>query len=280
MTDPEYRAIQRVSNSALSHLLKSPMKYQYFVLNGMEDTDSLRFGRLYHMAILEGKEAIAAKYKVFDPEDRPNKAISKTSGKPYGMTAKENKAWKADLEAKAAASGMELITTDDRDKVIEMYKALYRVPDALEIMRAEGECEKVVLWTDEETGIECKAKLDKEMPSMVPDLKTTRDASEAEFIRSAYKYGYYRQAAFYLDGSGKKKCRIIAQETIPPYDVNVFHPSEDFIWLGRTEYKGLLNQIKILRDKYGSEFDPANKWPGYSWKGPSELGLPPWVKID
>ena len=267
-----YYEIPKVSNSSLSHFAKSPAHYQHYVLNGMSDTPSMKFGRLYHMAILE-REMVKENYIVFNDAKRPNPKMT--------MAANVNKEWKAQIESEAEKTGKELISKDDADKVNAMFKVIFADPYAREMIQAKGETEKAYFWTDEETGIEMKCKVDKEYLPIVPDLKTTTDASPENFPRTCFKYGYHRQAAIYLDGTGGTKYRIIAQETAPPYAVTIFQPSEDFIWQGRMEYKGLLADLKICRERFGSEYDPENVWPGYGWKASAfELDLPRWAQMD
>ncbi|MBC8154694.1 MAG: PD-(D/E)XK nuclease-like domain-containing protein [Bacteroidetes bacterium] len=65
--------------------------------------------------------------------------------------------------------------------------------------------ERVVLFTDPETNLACKSRLDlvytspKRQNALVVDLKTTSARTQAQFLQSCYDYEYDRQAAFYLD---------------------------------------------------------------------------------
>lgn len=69
-----------------------------------------------------------------------------------------------------------------------------------------SELERAVLFTDPETNVACKARLDmvytspKRQNALVVDLKTTSARTQAQFLQSCYDYEYDRQAAFYLDG--------------------------------------------------------------------------------
>ena len=68
-----------------------------------------------------------------------------------------------------------------------------------------SERERVVLFTDPMSGIDCKARLDmvytspKRRNALVMDIKTTSARTQAQFLQSCYDYDYDRQAAFYLD---------------------------------------------------------------------------------
>ena len=63
-----------------------------------------------------------------------------------------------------------------------------------------GRVELPVTWTDVETGIECKGRLDCITTRFV-DLKTTVDASPRAFAASAVKYSTHAQVAYSNDGA-------------------------------------------------------------------------------
>lgn len=71
--------------------------------------------------------------------------------------------------------------------------------------RRLAERERVVLFSDPDTNVACKARLDmvytspKRQNALVVDLKTTSARTQAQFLQSCYDYEYDRQAAFYLD---------------------------------------------------------------------------------
>lgn len=69
----------------------------------------------------------------------------------------------------------------------------------------QSERERVVLFTDPQTDLACKARLDmiytspKRRSALIIDVKTTSARTQAQFLQSCYQYEYDRQAAFYLD---------------------------------------------------------------------------------
>ncbi|WP_229311158.1 PD-(D/E)XK nuclease-like domain-containing protein [Larkinella soli] len=69
----------------------------------------------------------------------------------------------------------------------------------------KSERERVVLFTDPLTGIDCKSRLDvvytspKKRSALILDFKTTSARTQSQFLQSCYDYDYDRQAAFYLD---------------------------------------------------------------------------------
>lgn len=100
-------------------------------------------------------------------------------------------------------------------------------------------------FTHERTGIKCKLKADILLRRSVADLKTTATKTKAEFEATILKYGYHRQGAFYIDGTGSKEFNIIAVSKTHPYPTfNYTLKSDDpRIIQGREE-------IEILMDEY------------------------------
>lgn len=120
--------------------------------------------------------------------------------------------------------------------------------------------EVVVLWTDEATGLELKSKIDiNHKGTIVADVKSTSCKSLADFLRSAEKYDYDRQAAFYLDAVGGKKFVFIVVQKKIPYNIWVieYHTDSEFIRSGRKKYKALLREW-LRRDVRGESFTPSS----------------------
>jgi exodeoxyribonuclease VIII len=69
---------------------------------------------------------------------------------------------------------------------------------------ATGDGEVSMFWTDEASGVYCKARADwaqkNDSGDWLMDLKSTVDESPDGFSRSAARMGYHRQAAHYLAG--------------------------------------------------------------------------------
>jgi hypothetical protein len=107
----------------------------------------------------------------------------------------------------------------------------------------------------------CKGKADKVKKDCVIDLKTTSSGELHSFKGSAYKYGYNRQSAFYMDGFNKSKFIFIVIEKSSPYNLYIYDCSDQFVESGREEYKYLL-------DVYKEYFIDETKVPSqYYYKG-------------
>jgi len=133
------------------------------------------------------------------------------------------------------------------------------------------------VWRDKETGVQCKARIDRLTVlsgwSMVADVKTSKSAMRQSFSKDLYFYQYHQQAAMYLDGCDAlaphpRKYVFIVIEKVPPYPVAVLELEQDAIDLGRDEYKKHLATY--------AECLASGHWPGYD-DGISYVSLPTWA---
>lgn len=243
-----YEQSQAVNKSTLWEMRKSPLHYWHLIHDTpREDTAAMKFGRAVHCRLLEPVE-FSAQYAVAPECDR---------------RTKEGKAIWAEL----MESGKEVISSADMDAILAMEREF---PARL----IEGaQTEVPLFWTDPETGVECKGRLDAITEDYVIDYKTTTNAATDAFMREALRYGYDLQAAMYLEaaranGYHPKGFIFIAQEKSAPYLVNVMHAGEAFIDRGLWIMRDLLAKYKECRD--------SDTWPGY---GENELILPEWEVI-
>jgi hypothetical protein len=187
LTNDEYRAHRKVSNSMLSDLAVSP--FHCWALNFAPDrpkrkeTPSMKIGTLAHCAILE-PDMIDARY-VIAPDD-------------LSMQTKAGKEW-------AAAQTRIIITQDMMDAAQAQRAVVMAAPEIASILNRPGKAETSVFWTDEETGLECMCRPDwvgtlTTGEAVILDLKTTADAMPSSFGKSVASFGYHRQAAHYTAG--------------------------------------------------------------------------------
>ena len=76
--------------------------------------------------------------------------------------------------------------------------------------------------------------------STVYDIKTTTCGTIEAFAKSAEKYGYDRQAAFYLDSVGAKKFVFVVLCKTKENTIFIITCEKSFIEQGRKKYKKLL----------------------------------------
>jgi len=97
-------------------------------------------------------------------------------------------------------------------------------------------------------GLLCKLKADLKLRNIIGDIKTTDARTREEFEKRAVEYGYNRQGAFYLDGTGSHKFMIFAvcKKYPHPTFTYVLDYDDPEIREGREEYKALIEKYKTL----------------------------------
>jgi len=174
-TGDDYRMLPRVSNSDLTRLKEEHLGYWSVPSARFISEKTKVFGRAFHQHLLE-PESIGTVFEQLLPDLTPSLA----------------KANDYELAPAQAEQLHTLMRTIRQDAFCRRYLRL-------------SERERVILFTDPNTGIACKARLDmvytspKRRNALIIDLKTTSARTQAQFLESCYTYDYDRQAAFYLD---------------------------------------------------------------------------------
>lgn len=256
MTDQEYRARKGINKSTLWEIRRSPTHYKYLLEHPTEDTQALRFGRALHAAILT-PSAFKREYAVAPDCDRR----TREGKEAYIM-------WQSLL-----APGTTILSAEDMETIQGMVKSYRNSKEARALLRNTRR-EVPKFWTDPETGLLCKCRLDAVKPDTVVDLKTTLDASTGAFMRDAMKYGYHVQAAHYLQGveatTGRRpEWYFLVIEKKPPYCVHIMRASAELIELGAYERARLMEKLKHCID--------TDTWPAYNTE---ELTPPAWAYTE
>lgn len=256
ITDEEYFAAPRASNSLLSELNKSPAHLQHALAHPSEPTPAMRLGTAFHVATLE-------------PDDFRD---SWARGSEISGRTKEGKAEKAAMEERYDADN--ILKPSDYDTVCSMRDRVLGHPVAGSLLSGVR-TEVAAFWTDPATGIECKAKIDG-LPAggdYLLDLKSTIDASPGHMAKAIYNFGYYRQAAHYLSPFDERdRFLIIACEKKPPFALGVYEIAPGAIRRGAIECRSLLYEWARCIDDYGHE----GQWPSYA-EEVVEIDLPAWA---
>lgn len=142
----------------------------------------------------------------------------------------------------------------------------YSGPERMKFMKIANAVHPYALLLDGEhevqyqydyLGWKCKLKADVVNPNdAVTDVKTTRWATQREFIQSTIDYDYNRQGAWYLDAPPIRALnintfRILAVCKIFPHPVFVWEMERDNVLLeaGRDDYNNILDMMSTM-DKY------------------------------
>lgn len=247
----------RISKSGLDLIAKCPAYYYEKYLSPTrqpeKQTDALIVGSAFHIITLE-------------PDLFPHHFVIEPKFTGTGSVAKRD-------AFKEEHKGKDLIDMETYNIVRRMRDAVIAHPIANELLKS-GIAEQRIDWTDPMTGAPCKAKPDwLNHMRLIVDLKSTEDASDDGFGKSAFKYRYHVQAPFYVDGARENNIAVdgfvfIAVEKKPPHLVNVFFADAETMALGRQTYqRDLQTYVDCVR---------ANNWPGYEAQI-KPLTLPAWA---
>jgi hypothetical protein len=214
--DVYYGDSEYVTNSMLGKLKRSPKHLAHYLKYGSGSSQALDFGRAFHLCILE--------------EEKFSKEVALYQGRRAG------KEW---VEFKNNHKEFLIINQTEFDTLRRMRDSIISNQIARDLI---ANCKKEVpmVWQDEETGVWCKGKADGVADDYLLDLKTTREPNLDNFKRSAMKYGYDRQSAFYLDGFKRREFWFICIEKESPNNLVIASCSNEFINKGREDYKDLL----------------------------------------
>lgn len=259
-----YRSHPAISRSELWKMNDSPEKFRFCKDHPEPASPALIFGQAVHALLLQ-PETFESEFAVAPAVDR---------------RTKEGKAIYSEFVAHSI--GRHVLTQEDYSAARAMVEAAHNVPLVSQLLA--GEKEVSYFWKDEDTGIDCKARLDCTTDLggslFIIDYKTTEDASNDAFMRSVLKYGYDFQGAMYSEavkkGAGIEPAGfiLIAQEKKPPYSVNIFVLAEELLLHGYDTFRRLIGTYKLCCD--------TGNWWGYL--GPdgniNELALPKWAKTE
>lgn len=204
----QYAKRPEVSRSALDRIMTSPMHMKHYLEVGSEDTPSLLFGRMFHTIVearATGNDKLLANIAVWTNGDR------------------RGKAWD---EFKLQHAGRDIVKKDEFDKAQLMSDSLFRDGRARDYLTG-ATFEATALWTDEKTGLGCKARIDVVQSELLFEIKSAADVTREGFSNSAFNFGYDRQAAWYLEGAMRATGRpylgfgFIVVEKEAPHAVNV-----------------------------------------------------------
>ena len=256
MTAREYHAIRRFQQSSIRYMLQSPAHWKAHDETPSESTPQMQFGTVVHAMILE-PHTINDVVRVL-PADAPDKRSN------------AGKAWHADF----ASGGHIIMSADDYARAAGARTALLAHPAARLL---DGARVEVSMFWDSAYGAPCKARADilAQDCEFVLDVKTTRDASPQEFMRSMWNFRYDIQAAWYIDavaevlGHKPSSFVIAAVEVEPPHGVMFYRIEDHALEIARRDIAHALYEYVLARE--------SGVWHGYTTEI-MPLSLPAWAK--
>lgn len=265
LTNEQYHAMKdSVSSSGVRAAIRSPRTfYQKFVLGEVEKPNkSMQLGNYLHMALLE-PNVFQSKFKVM-----PDFGNLRTT-----VARDKRDAWIKDLP-----QGAVVLDEDDYSRAMRMIDSVLSFNGGMIPKMLTGSVyEKSGFARDPKTGIKMRFRPDilREDLSILSDLKTTRDASESEFAKSIWNYGYATQLQFYAHGieqiHGKRPevlC-FICVENQSPFETTIWEMDEAMKSRGDLEVRRGIDLIKECID--------SGQWPGLQPNGAQMISFPSWT---
>lgn len=258
MSNEEYQA-DPVPGGSLSHsgarkLLECPAIYRHWADGGSARTRAFDLGHAVHKLVL----GAGADLVVIEADGFQTKA------------AREKR-------DEAHAAGKTPILRPEHSEAVCMANSVVGHPLAAALF-SNGRPEQSLFWRDGDVWL--RGRLDW-LPNqyvgrrlIVPDLKSTKSANPDYLRKALYDYGYFQQAAWYLDAVtalelGEDPAFVfVFVEKAPPYLVTICEPDADALMYGRAQNHKAIDLYRECR--------AAGRWPGYA-DDVVPLALPGWA---
>ena len=244
--------MSRLRFSTLRHFAQSPAHFAYWHGREMEPSAAMRIGTAVHAAVLGGAPVVR-----------------------YDGT-RRGKAWD-DFEA--AHAGATVLTATEYDTAQACRTAVWYDGEAFKHCGlTPGINERLIEW--EFNGIPFRSTPDRYYGSndaaTLVELKTTRSAQPARFLRDATSRHYHAQLGVYREalrsvGVTVARAVIVAVETVPPYNVTVLELTPRALDVGYRTACGWLEQYRVC--------EASGEWPGYA-QGPIPFDIVEEEELD
>jgi hypothetical protein len=207
-----------------------------------------------------------------------------------------NVAAHAAFDLEQLTAGREVLSDREYEKCLRIRDALARQEWRGALLDGPGLVELSLLWTDDDSAVRCKARIDRVTlsyqrsgwPSPAPvvvDVKTAEDATPEGFRRAISRYSYHVQARLQLEGlaahdpktwldPGTLEVRPeqyvwLVLEKAEPWEAALYSPSTEMLEEGGLR---LRHALAVWAD-----CERTGRWPGFSPE-PLLLDLPAWER--
>lgn len=257
LPEAEYHSGPELSSTGARTLLEDggPEKFAWQREHPRTPSDAMDLGTLVHAKVLGTGWPIV----VVDAPDWRTKAAQ-------------------DARKKARAEGAVAVLVAQNAEA-DLIAAKVRAHPVAGRLFAEGSAEVSAFWTDERTGVRCRARFDF-LPTLTAggrplavDLKTTSDASPLGFGKSVANFGYHQQDDFYrralvANGTQSPAFVFVAVETTGPYRVAVYELDPEALAIGAERNDAALERFRDCTE--------SGIWPGLP-DDIQRLSLPGWA---
>lgn len=261
----DYQKSPAINQSKLKKLLDSAKHFHAAMCGQIKDdeTKRQRLGKAVHSRILTPdlfRETWITHPKTYGGD-----------GRPWHNGAHACKRWIADKRAE----GKQVLSEDQLATVVGIADSIARTPELAELFK-EGLAEHALFWTDEDSGLPCKALLDfLPKPRLaILDIKSTerpidKRGMQKVFLDNLIQPGFYWLAAK-ANGINVEEFIFIAAETTEPWDVCPYKVGGKSLEHSVKTVKELLMQAKLC--------SATGVYPGRYVSGDfPEVELPDWV---
>lgn len=264
MREAEYHARPELSSTGSRKLLapSCPAIFDYDRRNPKPPTKAMVLGKAAHRLAL----GVGANIQTADYPD---------------FRTKEAQQWR---DAVLDAGDVPLLENSNDWRTITGMRDALRDHDAFPHLfdPERGDAEVSLFWTDDETGVQCRARLDflphkqRGRRIVVPDYKKAEKVDGAGFGRAAADYGYPMQHDWYLRGvranglDADPALVFVAQSPTPPYLVAVHQIPDQDVCIAAARNDAAL--------RIYAQCSAAGRWPGY--EGVQRLDMPTWWRIQ
>jgi hypothetical protein len=271
----EYHQIDAVSQSRLKQFLRDPqLYYELYVARTRQPeppTPAMQLGTDAETMIFYG--TLPDSHVVIIPPD-----ILSSGGKRQG------KPWENWRDAQLAENPARQLLkqqeyTAKYEQLIAIQTSVYAHPKAHKLLDG-AERHVAVLWTDDNTGMPCKAQFDlvKHLApgvTAVPDLKTCRRSDIDGFTKAIWEHGYHLQATFYRRGwleltGDDPLFAFIAVETKPSHACEVYDLDHDWYALAEPVLTGGMQRLAEAYSK--------DQWRRPTWGKVTPLKPAQWMR--
>lgn len=139
--------------------------------------------------------------------------------------------------------------TEHTPKIDQMVKSLHaNLSFQVLVRNPEVKFEHEKYFRCKYTGVMCKLKTDAITPGNIGDAKSTTCKEYEGFIQTIIQYDYNRQAAFYMDGTGRDQFTFWGVQKSYPYKTftKMYRKNDPEIQAGREEYIYLIEKAKSM----------------------------------
>lgn len=207
-----YKAIDAINFSSMKTI--HTHSFYHYLNQRRKETKALDIGRTIHEFIFERDvfnenhvafpsqhEEIKKYYDLFRPEDIKKIESAVDRGENLYFMEDGRGAIARRLKKHFAEEGKEIVSSLDWYMFEKIERSLKENPITNKLIYSdEPKREMTIVWTDDDTGIQCKGRIDNYNLGWEVDLKTSKDARPSRYNWDMKKYLYHVQRAFYGDG--------------------------------------------------------------------------------